>query len=130
MLGYHLPAGTVVTTQSLSLSRQRPDLFPNYDEFDPARWLCDDEDLLVWVHCAEVSSYLETTVRAGLDLSPAEWDRYVEEQSRTAEHVCLDRDDVPRDVASLRRYLAGVDGAGYAFPAAPRTVGISVTVDL
>jgi outer membrane receptor for Fe3+-dicitrate len=29
-----------------------------------------------------------------------------------------------------RRYLAGVDGAGYAFPAAPRTVGVSVTVDL
>ena len=68
----------------------------------------DQHDLLVWVHCAEVSSYLETTVRAGLKLSPAEWDRYVDEQSRTAEHVGLDRDDVPRDVASLRRYLAGV----------------------
>ncbi|KAH8892371.1 cytochrome P450 monooxygenase-like protein [Thozetella sp. PMI_491] len=42
ILGYHLPAGTVVTTQSLSLSRQRPDLFPNYDEYDPTRWLDDD----------------------------------------------------------------------------------------
>lgn len=39
ILGYHIPAGTVVTTQSLSLSRQRPDLFPNYDEYDPTRWL-------------------------------------------------------------------------------------------
>lgn len=29
-----------------------------------------------------------------------------------------------------RRYLAGVDGAGYGFPAAPRTVGVSLTVDL
>ncbi|PBP19145.1 putative cytochrome p450 monooxygenase protein [Diplocarpon rosae] len=43
VLGYFLPAGTVVTTQSLSLSRQRPDLFPNYDEFDPTRWLNDDD---------------------------------------------------------------------------------------
>ncbi|KAG4262713.1 hypothetical protein FPRO03_10076 [Fusarium proliferatum] len=42
ILGYYLPAGTVVTTQSLSLSRQRPDLFPNYDEFDPLRWLDTD----------------------------------------------------------------------------------------
>ncbi|KAK0390781.1 hypothetical protein NLU13_0284 [Sarocladium strictum] len=45
ILGYHIPAGTVVTTQSLSLSRQRPDLFPNYDEFDPLRWLEDDAQL-------------------------------------------------------------------------------------
>ena len=44
ILGYYLPAGTVVTTQSLSLSRQRPDLFPNYDEFDPTRWLDDDSE--------------------------------------------------------------------------------------
>ncbi|KAF4464692.1 cytochrome p450 monooxygenase [Fusarium albosuccineum] len=46
ILGYYLPGGTVVTTQSLSLSRQRPDLFPNYDEFDPMRWLDDDEKLI------------------------------------------------------------------------------------
>ena len=46
VLGYYLPAGTVVTTQSLSLSRQRPDLFPNYDEFDPWRWLDDDSQLV------------------------------------------------------------------------------------
>jgi cytochrome P450 len=46
VLGYYLPGGTVVTTQSLSLSRQRPDLFPNYDEFDPSRWLDDDPKLV------------------------------------------------------------------------------------
>ncbi|KAJ4324097.1 hypothetical protein N0V84_004063 [Fusarium piperis] len=46
ILGYYLPSGTVVTTQSLSLSRQRPDLFPNYDEFDPWRWLDDNPTLI------------------------------------------------------------------------------------
>ncbi|KZZ88519.1 cytochrome P450 monooxygenase [Moelleriella libera RCEF 2490] len=44
VLGYYIPAGTVLTTQSLSMSRQRPDLFPNYNVFDPTRWL--DQDLL------------------------------------------------------------------------------------
>lgn len=43
ILGYYIPAGTVVTTQSLSMSRQRSDLFPNYDVFDPARWLEEDQ---------------------------------------------------------------------------------------
>jgi hypothetical protein len=39
LLGYHLPAGTVVTTQSLSMSRQRLDLFPDYNIYNPLRWL-------------------------------------------------------------------------------------------
>ncbi|CAJ0552553.1 Ff.00g006310.m01.CDS01 [Fusarium sp. VM40] len=42
ILGYYIPEGTVITTQSLSISRQRPDLFPNFDEFDPSRWLEED----------------------------------------------------------------------------------------
>jgi cytochrome P450 len=41
ILGYHLPEGTVITTQSLSMSRQRPDLFPDCDVFNPQRWLDD-----------------------------------------------------------------------------------------
>lgn len=68
----------------------------------------DQHDLLVWVHCAEVTSYLETTVRAGLELSPADMDRYLDEQSLTAGYVGLSRDDVPRNVADMRRYLAAV----------------------
>lgn len=39
ILSHHLPAGTVVTTQSLSMSRQRKDLFPNYDAYNPLRWM-------------------------------------------------------------------------------------------
>lgn len=42
VLGYYLPEGTVVTTQSLSMSRQRRDLFPDYDVFNPDRWLRED----------------------------------------------------------------------------------------
>lgn len=43
VLGYHLSAGTVVTTQSLSMSRQRPDIFPDFDTYNPHRWLVEDE---------------------------------------------------------------------------------------
>lgn len=43
VLGYYLPAGTVITTQSLSMSRQRPDLFPDFDTYNPLRWL-DEEN--------------------------------------------------------------------------------------
>ncbi|KFA71883.1 hypothetical protein S40288_09193 [Stachybotrys chartarum IBT 40288] len=42
VLGYFIPEGTVITTQSLSMSRQRPDLFPNFDVFDPTRWMVTD----------------------------------------------------------------------------------------
>lgn len=68
----------------------------------------DQHDLLVWVHCAEVGSYLEVVQRAGLGLSQADMDRYLDEQSLTAGYVGLSRDEVPRSVADMRRYLASV----------------------
>ncbi|KXT19053.1 hypothetical protein AC579_8761 [Pseudocercospora musae] len=40
--GHYLPEGTVITTQSLSMSRQRPDLFPDYDTYNAHRWLQED----------------------------------------------------------------------------------------
>ncbi|KAH6693708.1 benzoate 4-monooxygenase cytochrome P450 [Plectosphaerella plurivora] len=52
VLGYYLPESTVVTTQSLSLSRQRPDLFPNYDVFDPTRWVHEGSSLELRRHSA------------------------------------------------------------------------------
>jgi len=60
------------------------------------------------VHCAEVSSYLETAHRSGVPLTAEEGDRYLDEQSHTAAYVGLARDDVPRSVADMRRYLAAV----------------------
>ncbi|USP81562.1 hypothetical protein yc1106_08836 [Curvularia clavata] len=44
VLGYYLPAGTVLTTQSLSMSRQRPDLFPDFDSYNPLRWMDEDDE--------------------------------------------------------------------------------------
>ncbi|CAM4316446.1 hypothetical protein GCM10009799_38630 [Nocardiopsis rhodophaea] len=68
----------------------------------------DERDLLVWVHCAEVVSYLEVVTRAGLPVAPAEADRYIAEQAHTATYVGLSPDEVPASLAEMRRYLAEV----------------------
>ncbi|MEY9211362.1 uncharacterized protein (DUF2236 family) [Thermobifida halotolerans] len=88
---------------------------------DPAtgrRHRVDEADLLLWVHCAEVTSYLEVVTRAGLRLSRAEADRYLAEQARTAAHVGLDPADVPASVDQMRRYLAAARPALRAGPEA------------
>lgn len=82
----------------------------------------DQHDLLVWVHCAEVSSYLETCHRAGVELSAADRDRYLDEQAHTATLVGLSPEDVPRDVAAMRRYLAAVRPTLRVTPEARRAV--------
>jgi uncharacterized protein (DUF2236 family) len=70
----------------------------------------DDPELLVWVHCAEVDSFLSTARRAGLRLTDAEADQYVGEQTRSARLVGLDpeADGVPTTVAELAEYFTEV----------------------
>lgn len=64
----------------------------------------DESGLLRWVHVTEVDSFLTTARRAGLALTDAEADRYVDEQRRAAELVGLDADRVPRSVAEVDEY--------------------------
>lgn len=76
--------------------------------FDPdseTAFRIDDPDLLRWIHCAEIESYLTVVRRAGLALSEDEADRYVAEQLRSAELVGLDPDSVPGTAAALAAYF-------------------------
>lgn len=66
----------------------------------------DDPGLLLWVHCAEVSSYLEIARRAGLRLSDRQADRYLAEQRRSATYVGLHEEDVPGSLAEMRAFFA------------------------
>ncbi|GLY84691.1 hypothetical protein Airi02_026200 [Actinoallomurus iriomotensis] len=66
----------------------------------------DDPELLLWVHCAEVYSYLEVARRSGLRLSDAQADRYLAEQRRSATYVGLHEQDVPGSVAEMEAYFA------------------------
>ncbi|SER62574.1 oxygenase MpaB family protein [Actinokineospora terrae] len=65
----------------------------------------DDPELLLWVHCAEVSSFLAVVRRAGYPLTKAHADRYLHEQRATAALVGLDPDEVPGSTDAMRGYL-------------------------
>ncbi|WP_433327586.1 oxygenase MpaB family protein [Spirillospora sp. CA-294931] len=68
----------------------------------------DQPELLRWVHCAEVSSYLDVARRAGLPLTGAMADRYLDEQRHTATYVGLHAEDIPGTVAEMDAYMAGM----------------------
>ncbi|GCE01695.1 hypothetical protein EHYA_09464 [Embleya hyalina] len=78
---------------------------------DPAtgeKYRIDDPELLRWIHCAEVGSYLSVARQAGFPLTDALADRYLDEQRRSAELVGLAADDVPGSLADLDRYFDGI----------------------
>ncbi|MER7726706.1 oxygenase MpaB family protein [Streptomyces sp. NPDC096323] len=68
----------------------------------------DEPDLLLWVHCAEVDSYLQVQRRSGYPLTDAQADRYVDEHRTGARLVGLDPDGVPATVAQLAAYFEQV----------------------
>jgi uncharacterized protein (DUF2236 family) len=65
----------------------------------------DDPELLRWVHCAEVDSFLTVVRRAGYRLSEGQADRYLDEQRQTATLVGLAVDDVPGSQAGMADYF-------------------------
>jgi uncharacterized protein (DUF2236 family) len=65
-----------------------------------------DPELLLWIHCCQVDSFLSATRRAGLRLDDDQADTYVAEQVRAAELVGVRRGAVPSSVASLDDYFA------------------------
>lgn len=65
----------------------------------------DQPELLRWVHCAEVHSYLQVARRAGLPLTDAMADRYLHEQRRTGTYVGLHEEDLPGSVAEMEAYF-------------------------
>jgi uncharacterized protein (DUF2236 family) len=68
----------------------------------------DDPDLLRWVHCTEVESFLSCYLRSGGSLGPGEADRYVDEMRTSARLVGLDPETVPRTTAELAAYFTQV----------------------
>ncbi|WP_317441689.1 oxygenase MpaB family protein [Streptomyces collinus] len=78
---------------------------------DPAtgeRYGVDEPELLLWVHCAEIDSYLHVLRRSGFPLRDADADRYIGEHRVSARLVGLDPDAVPADRAELARYFEKV----------------------
>ena len=70
----------------------------------------DRPDLLLWVHCAEVSMFLSVVRRAGFPLTKAQADRYFDEQRDAAALVGLDRDEVPGSTEQMSAYFRDIRG--------------------
>ena len=65
----------------------------------------DEPELLLWVHCAEIDSYLHVARRSGYPLTDAAADRYLAEHRFSARLVGLDPDAVPADRAAMAAYF-------------------------
>ncbi|MFG2193857.1 oxygenase MpaB family protein [Streptomyces sp. NPDC048639] len=72
------------------------------------RYGVDEPELLLWVHCAEIDSYLQVARRSGIPLTDRQADAYVHEQRSAARLVGLDPAAVPGDTASMAAYFASV----------------------
>ncbi|MFE2375262.1 oxygenase MpaB family protein [Streptomyces sp. NPDC059398] len=78
---------------------------------DPAtgeRYGVGEPALLLWVHCAEIDSYLTVLRRSGVPVSDAQADRYIDENRQSARLVGLDPAEVPADRAGLAAYFESV----------------------
>jgi len=84
----------------------------------------DEPDLLRWVHCCEVDSFLDTARRAGMTLTDEEADRYVAEQVRNARLVGLDPrvTSIPETVEQLADYFLGMRSLVRATPEAREAI--------
>ncbi|MDX6348947.1 MAG: hypothetical protein QOF84_3737 [Streptomyces sp.] len=72
------------------------------------RFPVDAPELLLWVHCAEIDSYLDVGRRSGFPLTDAQADAYVGEQRIAARLMGLDPAGVPADTAELAAYFEKV----------------------
>ncbi|WP_406010628.1 DUF2236 domain-containing protein [Streptomyces sp. NBC_00637] len=69
------------------------------------RYGVDEPELLLWVHCAEIDSYLHVLRRSGYPLTDAAADRYLAEHRVSARLVGLDPDTVPADRTGMDAYF-------------------------
>lgn len=68
----------------------------------------DRPDLLLWVHCCEVESFLSTARRAGAPIGPQEADAYLREQVLAATLIGIPEEIVPSSVPGMEQYFRQV----------------------
>jgi uncharacterized protein (DUF2236 family) len=90
------------------LRRLHARLSPGVEPESGRAYKVDDPELLLWVHCTEVESFLTTYRRCGGRLRRGEADRYVDEMRVSARLVGLDPAAVPASEAEIAAYYASV----------------------
>ena len=93
---------------------------------DGVAYRADDPQLLLWVHCCLVDSFLDVVGRGGLALSGAQRDAYLAEQVRWATLVGLEPQDVPADRMQLTAYFRQVRPQLRVTQAARQAAGVLV----
>ena len=68
----------------------------------------DDPHLLLWVHMSMVDSFLDVSLRSGMNLTDAQADQYVAEMVLFAELVGVPIADVPASVAQMQKYFQDI----------------------
>jgi uncharacterized protein (DUF2236 family) len=90
----------------------------------------NEPELLLWVHCGEISSYVNIAQRCGLRLSADDLDAFVDEQRRSAEVVGLNSAEVPGSVAELEEYYEGMRPSLYVCAEARQAMVRSFVPDI
>jgi uncharacterized protein (DUF2236 family) len=91
-----------------------------YDPDTGETFPLDEPEGLVWVHCAEIDSYVDIARRSGALRTDAEADTYVAESRRAAEVIGIPRRDAPASRADLADYFAEIRPKLYACAEARR----------
>ena len=76
-----------------------------YDPDTKTTFRLDDPEYLLWVHCAEIGSYVDIARRAGVFDNSGQIDKYIDENRSSAELVGLDREKVPANFSQLNAYF-------------------------
>jgi uncharacterized protein (DUF2236 family) len=97
---------------------------------DGTRFRLDEPELLLWVHCGEVASYVDIARRSGMGISAQDLDAFVDEQRRSAAVVGLDPAAVPASVAGLDAYYEQIRPSIYACPEAKQALRKSYNPDV
>jgi uncharacterized protein (DUF2236 family) len=120
------------TAQVAEASRRVRKIHSSLTGTDPdgTRFRLDEPELLLWVHCGEVSSYADIARRSGVRVSAQGLDEFVDEQRRSAAVVGLDPDTVPASVAELDAYYERMRPGLYACSEARQALWRSYNPDL
>lgn len=90
------------------LRKLHASLAPGVEPESGQTYRVDDPELLLWVHCTEVESFLTTYRRSGGRLRRGDADRYVAEMVASAELVGIPTEMVPMTEDDLRAYYRSV----------------------
>jgi len=97
---------------------------------DGSMFRLDEPELLMWVHCGEIGSYVDIARRSGMGLSARDLDAFVDEQRRSAAVIGLDPDTVPASVAGLDAYYERARHGLYACAEAKQALRKSYNPEL